>query len=283
MADRLVLLGTKGGPAVRRGSAMPTSSLLELAGRRIVVDCGIGVTRALAEAGAPLTEIDAVFVSHLHSDHVLELGPLLHTAWTTGRKAPVAVFGPEGTEAYLDGFMASMAYDNAIRVADEGRVPLESLVDFRRICPGFSAGIGPVSVTALKVDHPPVTECYALRFEAGGKAVAFSADTAHFPPLAEFARDADVLVHEAMLTDAIEPLVARTGGGEKLRRHLWASHTAAADAGRIAAEAGVGHLCLNHLVPADDPDFTEADWEREVRRSWAGRLSVGRDGMELPL
>ena len=84
LSDRLVLLGTKGGPAIRPGGPMPTSSLLEIGGRMVVVDCGLGVTRGLTDAGVHLKTLDLVFVTHLHSDHVLELGPLLHTAWTAG-------------------------------------------------------------------------------------------------------------------------------------------------------------------------------------------------------
>ena len=82
-----------------------------------------------------------------------------------------------------------------------------------------------MSVTALRVDHPPVTECYALRFEHGGRSVVFSADTAYFPPLAGFAEGADILVHEAMLEEGVDRLVARTGNGARLKQHLLASHT----------------------------------------------------------
>ena len=75
-ADRLVLLGSKGGPALRPGGPWPSSSLLELGGRNIVVDSGLGVTRGLVDAGISLKALDLIFITHLHSDHVLELGPL---------------------------------------------------------------------------------------------------------------------------------------------------------------------------------------------------------------
>ena len=142
---------------------------------------------------------------------------------------------------------------------------------------------GGLVVTALRVEHPPVAECYALRFEHGGRSVVFSADTAHFPPLAAFARGADILVHEAMLEGGIERLIARTGNGARLKQHLLASHTMASDAGRIAAEADVGRLVVNHLIPADDPEIGEADWVAAVRKSWSGRLTIGRDGHVVPI
>ena len=83
LSSRLVLLGSKGGPAIRPGGPWPTSSLLEIGGRSIVIDCGLGVTRGLTNAGVPLKALDLIVITHLHSDHVLELGPLIHTAWLT--------------------------------------------------------------------------------------------------------------------------------------------------------------------------------------------------------
>lgn len=279
--NRLVLLGTKGGPAIRAGGAMPTASLLELDGLRVVVDCGLGVTRGLVEAGVDLRTLDAVFVTHLHSDHLLELGPLLHTAWTTGLARPIRVFGPDGIADYWRHFLDSMAFDNDIRVRDEGRTPLEALVEVTTYGAGEVACAG-LAVRALQVPHPPVEQAYALRFD-GSRSVTFSGDTAHFPPLAEFARGSDVLVHEAMLPAAIENLVRRTGAGDRLRAHLHASHTTADDAARIAAAAGPGHLVFNHLVPGDDPGFTQADWIAKVTPHWPGRFTLGRDGMEIML
>lgn len=282
MSWRLVLMGTKGGPAIRPGGPSPTASLLEIGGRRIVVDCGLGVTRGLVNAGVSLKDVDLVFVTHLHSDHVLELGPLLHTAWTAGLSRPVTVFGPEGIEAYWDGFLASLRYDIDLRIADEGRPDLRDLVTLRTFGEGEVFAADGLSVSALRVDHPPVTECFALKFEADGGRIVFSSDTAYFPPLADFAAGADVLVHEAMLGSGVDRLVAKTGNGARLREHLMASHTLAEDAGRIAEAAKVGHLVLHHLVPADDPEITKEDWALAAGRHFRyGRLTVGHDGIEF--
>jgi ribonuclease BN (tRNA processing enzyme) len=176
-----------------------------------------------------------------------------------------------------------MSFDHDIRTIDEGRTPIRDLIELETIAEGPVATLGGVSVTALRVDHPPVTDCFALRFASGDRSVVFSADTCYFPPLGEFAKDADVLVHEAMLTAGVENLVRRTSAAKRLREHLLASHTPAEDAGRIAAAAGVGQLVLNHLVPADDPAFGEEDWLAEVSTTWDGPTSVGHDGLAVPL
>ncbi|WP_439139207.1 MBL fold metallo-hydrolase [Roseicyclus sp.] len=280
--DRLILLGTKGGPAVRPGGPMPTASLLWLQGKPIIVDCGLGVTRSAVNAGLDLRRLSLIFITHLHSDHVLELGALVHTAWTTGLKEQLTIYGPAGTQALWDGFLASLAFDCDIRVRDEGRIPLVDLVQIIEYGPGIVLDEGGIRISALRVEHPPVTDCFALRFEAG-PSVVFSADTRFFPPLADFARGADVLVHEALLPAGVDALVARSNGGEKLRRHINASHSTAAEAGLIATKAGVGRLVLHHLVPADDTAFGPTDWHEAVRKSWQGDLDIGHDGLVIAL
>ncbi|MBZ9658755.1 MBL fold metallo-hydrolase [Mesorhizobium sp. ESP-6-4] len=281
--DRLVLLGSKGGPAVRPGGPWPSSSLLEIGGRTIVVDCGLGVTRALTDAGVSLKALDLIFVTHVHSDHVLELGPLIHTAWTAGLATPVTVFGPPGTGHYWQCFCQAMEFDIEIRIIDEGRPDIRDLITVEEFGEGSILDERGLTVTSLRVDHPPVTDCFALRFEQDGKSVVFSADTAFFPPLAEFAKAADILVHEAMLEEGVERLVARTGNGARLREHLLASHSFADEAGRIASDAGVKRLVLNHLIPADDPAIGEDDWIDAVRKTWSGDLTIARDGLVVGL
>ncbi|CAN7607184.1 MBL fold metallo-hydrolase [Mesorhizobium sp. LjRoot246] len=283
MPDRLVLLGSKGGPALRPGGPWPSSSLLQIGGRSIVVDCGLGVTRGLVDAGVSLKALDLIFITHLHSDHVLELGPLIHTAWTAGLATPVGVFGPPGTGHYWQRFCQAMEFDIEIRIVDEGRPDIRELVSIVEFGEGQVVEQGGLMVSALRVDHPPVTDCFALRFEHGGKSVVFSADTAFFPPLADFAKAADILVHEAMLEDGIERLVAKTGNGARLKDHLLASHSFAEEGGRIASDAGVKRLVLNHLIPADDPEIGEAGWTAAVRKTWAGDLTIARDGLVVGL
>lgn len=280
MTNRITLLGTKGGPAVRQGGSMPTASLIEIGGKKILIDAAIGCTRSLVEAGHSLLEIDAIFITHLHSDHILELGPLLYTAWTTGLRQPVQVFGPKGTAAHWQYFLKAMSFDAEIRVEDEGRTPIAGLAEVTEFGDGLDTQQGEVRVRSLRVDHPPVTDCFALRFDHGETSAVFSADTCYFPPLADFAAHANVLVHEAMHLDGIEKLLARTRNtDERLRKHLLASHTPAEDVGRIADDAGVGHLLLNHLVPADDSEITEQHWLAETQKHWSGPTTVGHDGL----
>jgi ribonuclease BN (tRNA processing enzyme) len=91
------------------------------------------------------------------------------------------------------------------------------------------------------------------------------------------------LVHEAILPEGIESIVAKTNGGEKLRHHLTTSHPMIDDVGRIAAGARVGKLVLNHLVPVDDRAFTDAIWQTRAAKHYSGPVNLGKDGLEIPL
>lgn len=277
----LTLLGTKGGPAIRPGSPMPTASLLELDGQTILIDAGLGAAQGVVRARVALGDLDAIIITHLHSDHYLDLGPLLHTAWTAGLARPLPIYGPEGLAHYWQHFCEAMRFDIDLRIADEGRPDLRDLADLRRVDSG--ATIGPVSLRTMRNDHPPIRDSFALRFD-GSHSVTLSGDTAPMADMVDFARGSDLLVHEAMLTAGIDALCARVGNGDdRLRRHLERSHTPADAAARIAANAQVGALALNHLIPSDDPAFTEADWLAEVRPHWTGPLWIGRDGMRISL
>lgn len=280
----VALLGTKGGPAIRPGSTMPTSSLIKLAGKHAVVDCGLGVTRGLVDQGMQLKDIDLIFITHLHSDHYLELGPLIHTAWTAGLKSKVQIFGPAGLESYWQSFLLSMKADIDLRVADEGRPELNTLIDIAIIEEGTVLSCDAFSVAAMRNTHPPLIDTFALSFKSKTHHVVFSGDTAYLPELSVFAKDADLLIHEAMLEEALDALMKRIGNADdRLMKHWLRSHTFAHDAGKLATMANVKALALHHLIPSDDPNFTEKHWHAALQSHWTGPLHIGTDGLRITL
>lgn len=282
--DYVTLLGTKGGPAVRTGSSLPTSNLVVLNGQLMVLDCGLGVTKGLIDQGIQLRNLSLIFISHLHSDHYLELGPLIHTAWTAGLKTKVDIYGPAGIDDYWVGFLASMKADIDLRIEDEGRPDLRDLVEIQVIDAGHVMEREGVSVSAIRTEHPPLIDTFALSFKTSQTHVVFSGDTARLEALEGFARGADLLIHEAMLESALPALMARIGNGsEKLMEHLLRSHTFAHDAAITAANAGAKRLVLSHLIPSDDPDYGLKDWEEACAGHYEGELIVGQDGIKIDL
>lgn len=288
MSDRLVIIGSKGGPAIRTRGPGPTAMVLEIGGRPIVIDCGLGVTRGFVDAGHRLAALSRIFITHHHSDHNLEFGNLIHTAWTAGLATPVTAHGPAGLGHLWRGFLDMNRFDITTRIADEGRPDLAGLVDVAEYAEGQVYAEPGLTVTALRNVHPPVTDSFALRFvierpDLPTRTIVFSGDTAYFPPLIAFARDADILVHEGLFLPGVDRLVARVKNGSRLKEHLLASHTSAEDVGRIAAAAGVKRLIVNHLVPADDPEVTAADWLAAVHTTFDGRVDIAHDGLTVDL
>lgn len=280
--SRLVLLGTKGGPRVGAAGRSNPANLLVVDGVPYVIDCGYGVSRQLVRAGVPLNTLRYIFITHNHSDHVLEYGPLLYNGWATGLKQQVDVYGPPPLVQPTEAFMQSMRFDIDTRIGDEGKPDLRKLVVAHEI-----AGDGEVfrndsvRVTAMRVEHPPIHDAYALRFECPDRVIVFSGDTAYLPKLAEFSRGADVLVHEVMYLPGVDALVKRVPNAATLREHLLASHTLTEDVGRVAQAAGVRTLVLSHFVPGDDASITDEMWAEGVRKHFGGRIVVGADLMEI--
>ena len=281
--DRLVLLGTKGGPRVAYGRSNPANILI-IAGRPYVIDCGYGVTRQLVHIGMPLAALRTIFITHHHADHNLEYGNLILNAWGRGLAETVDAYGPAGLARMTRLFFDLNQFDIEVRLQDEGRLDIRKLVDVHEVSQdGVVLENDDVTVTAFKTPHPPIVENFAYRFETKDAVVVFSSDTEYNPRLAEFAKGADILVHEALYEPGVDALVSRIPNAATLKAHLMAAHTTTEDVGRIAAQAGVKTLVLNHLVPGDDLTITDAMWAEGVKKHFSGRVIVGADLMSLPL
>ena len=281
--NRLVLLGNKGGPSIRAYAPSPSSNLLVWDGVPYVIDAGYGATFKLVEAGFPLPALRTIFITHNHSDHNLEAGMLPYNAWAVGLKTPVDVYGPPGIADVVGGTWMSENFDIDTRMKDEGRPDLRKLVTTHVYGEGEVMRDGNVVVTALRVKHPPITDAFAFKFSFPGKTIVFSGDTTYFPPLADFAKGADVLVHEVAYEPALRALAQRNPNAATMLDHLKAAHTMTEDVGRIATAAGVKTLVLNHFVPADDKSITEALWREAVAKTFAGNIVVGHDLLTIPL
>ena len=281
--SKIVFLGTKGGPRVGIGAANP-ANLLIVNDTPIVIDCGMGVSRQLVSAGVPIPSVKYIFISHHHSDHNLEYGNLFYNAWAAGLSTPIHSFGPKGIEAMTKTYWELNKFDVETRIEDEGRPDPRLLLIAKDIADdGVVLQTPDVKATAFRTPHPPIVDNFAYKFETPDGIVVFSSDTAYNPKLAEFAKGADVLVHEAMYLPAVDRLVIKTKNGATLKKHLLASHTTTEDVGRIAAAAGVKVLVLSHFVPGDDPDVSDDDWTRDVKKNFSGRIIVAKDLMQLPL
>ena len=279
---RIILLGTKGGPRVGEAGRSNPSTLILINDIPYVIDCGYGTTKQLLNAGIALNRLKYIFITHHHSDHNLELGPLTYNAWITGLPVHLEAYGPPGITRMTRDFFDYLKLDIDTRIIDEGRSdPRKLITDHEITHPGVVLTNDDVKVSACLVRHPLIKTAFAYRFDARDRSVVISGDTAYAPELAAFAKGADVLVHEVMYLPGVDALVRRLPNAQRLREHLMAAHTLPEDVGRIAAQAQVKTLVLSHFVPGDDPTITDEQWAEGVRKTFQGRIIVGKDLMEI--
>jgi ribonuclease BN (tRNA processing enzyme) len=233
-------------------------------------------------AGLPLTRLKHIFLTHHHSDHDIELGPLLQLAWLSGLTTPVHCWGPPHMRRMIEDYLRYEAYDISIRESDEGRTSLRALIHAHELAgAGLVMRNEQVRVTAAEVEHPPINLSLAYRFDAPDRSIVISGDTRPTESLVRLARNADVLVHEAMLPDRVQDLIRTLPNREALARSIISHHTSAEQAGQVAVAAGVKMLVLSHLVPAEEPDVPDEEWITAARRHFSGPIVVGRDLMEI--
>jgi ribonuclease BN (tRNA processing enzyme) len=279
---RVVLLGTKGGPPLSRSGRSNSSTALVINDTAYIVDCGYGVSRQLVSSGIGLGRVGYVFITHLHSDHTLEYGTLLYNTWLTPKPRKIDVYGPKGLADMTHAFMKSQEFDIDTRIADEGMSDLRNNVTVHeQENSGLVMENADVRITCCRVPHPPIIDSFAFRFDSPDRSVVISGDTAFSPELIKLATDADVLIHEALYLPGVDGIVKRATNATRLREHILASHTSTEDVGRVAAEANVKTLVLNHLIPGDDPSISAEQWMAGLRKHYAGPVIIGHDLLEI--
>lgn len=272
-----VFLGT-GCPVVSTERYGPAQLILG-EGAKVLVDCGSGVTQRLLAAGTPGRDLDALLLTHLHSDHLVDLFQLVISSWHQGRERPLPVYGPPGTGRYVEGLMALWEPELAQRIAHEKRPSTAALeVAVTEIAAGETLAFGGLTVSVVEVDHRPVRHAYGFVFEGGGKRLAISGDTRRCPALIEAARGADLLVHEVFVHREM-PVVEGVRSAETVA-NVAGYHTLSSEVGKIAAEAEVACLALSHFAP---PACDRKALLEEVTADFPGPVILGEDLMRIDL
>jgi ribonuclease Z len=273
----IVFLGT-GCPVVSTERYGPAQLILG-EGAAVLVDCGSGVTQRLVAADTPGRAIDALLLTHLHSDHLVDLYQLVVSSWHQGRDRPLPVYGPTGTRRYVEGLMALWEPERRQRIAHEQRPSTAGLeVEVTEIAAGDELAFGGLSVRVVEVDHRPVRHAFGFVFEGGGRKLALSGDTRRCAALIAAARDADLLVHEVFVHREM-PVVPGVRSAETVA-NVAAYHTLSGEVGKIATEAGAKALAHTHFVPpAADREALLA----EVAVDFKGPLVLAEDLLRIDL
>lgn len=283
--EELVILGTKGGPSILKDTRLPQSTAFVKDEKVYLFDAGYGASLRLVQSNLPLKNLEAIFITHLHSDHVTDYPALLSNAWNSGLKHNLKVFGPVGTEEMTKGVWQTFKRDIELRVEDEGKPDLRKMVTVTDIKEGPIYNENGVEVLALYVPHPPFNsdEAIAYKIKSNDKVIVITGDMIDNQPIIDFAKDADYLVSEVVLVSGVESLAKRIGNGSTLAQAIISHHTTAEEVGKIAKAANVKNLILTHLVPADDPTITDEVWITEIRKHYQGPVVVAKDLMKFEI
>jgi ribonuclease Z len=268
-AITITLLGTAPGPPVRIGRT-GISTLVEAGGQRFLFDAGYGSLGGLVQSGRPMNAVTRVFLTHLHSDHIVDLPALLLLPWAAppGRAVPLEVWGPAGTRDMLRHLQQAFSYDIHVRQDFASSKGIE--VTARDISEGVVYDTDGVKITAFLVDHGRVKPAYGYRVDHGGHSLALSGDTRPSDNLVAFSKGVDVLIHSAVNVDALRKLAP----SERLLQSIVAHHTTADQAADVFRRAGPKVAVFSHAEGA-------LDIVEQVRRSYTGRVEAGEDLMVI--
>ncbi len=274
---KVTLLGT--GTPTPRLSAFSASTLVEAGKQKLLFDLGRGSTMRLFQKRIPLGAIDAHFITHMHSDHVVGLPDMWLSGWIAtpwaSRKSPMVIFGPKGLVAMTENLTKAFAEDIRIRMDDEHLKPEGVAFAAKDIEAGLVYEKDGVKVTAIDVNHgDKIKPSFGYVIEYDGKKVVLSGDTKYDERVANAAKGADLLIHEICI---IQPDLAKSFPSY---REIEDHHTSPEEAGKIFTLAGAKLSVYSHIVFATQPpqpDVPDADLIARTRTSYSGPLVVGRD------
>jgi ribonuclease Z len=274
---RVTLLGT--GVPIPRPDRFGPATLIEAGEQKILIDAGRGATIRLFQLGVPIGGIDALFLTHFHSDHTVGIPDLWLTGWLSSyfaaRRRPFHVIGPTGTSELMHHLRAAYSRDVEIRVEDE-KLPREHAAitteEFDQ--DGVVYEAAGLRVIAFTVDHgDAIKPAYGYRIEYDGRCAVISGDTRYNENVVKFATGADLLIHEVAMAP---PQLAQDAHIQRILNH----HTSPREAGLVFARAKPKLAAYTHLVLLAGKDVAAPSIEdliAETRDTYAGPLVVGED------
>lgn len=241
----VVLLGT-GTPYPDPHAAGPATAVV--VGKRVFLfDAGVGVTRQINAAGLPVSGPEAVFITHLHSDHTLGYADLILTSWIMRRTTPFPVYGPSGLRRMTELLLAAYSEDIQVRTRGlEREAPRGYRVNVHEISSGVIYERDGVRVTAIPVPHGSWKHAYAYRIDTPDRSIVISGDTRPSEALVRAARDVDVLVHEVY--SPLHLAVENRPGGKYWPQYMREFHTSDFELGALAARIKPKLLVMTHII-----------------------------------
>jgi ribonuclease Z len=270
---RVTLLGT--GKPLPQIDRFGPSLLVEAGREKLLFDCGRGALQRIFQVNIPLGDVNTLFLTHLHSDHVVGIPDLWLTGWLHGRwEAPLSVYGPVGTQNMMSKLEEAFEYDVYIRRDVDEKVPGEGAkIVTREIEEGVIYEKDGLKVTAFEVDHWPIEPSFGYRVDFEGKSVVFSGDTRFCENLIEFSKNVDLLVSEVGAGPLDKDL-------PEVRQKVLAHHLSPKEAGEVFSRSRPKLAVLTHIVAY------EVDFEEIIKRTsevYDGHVQIGEDLMAFEI
>ena len=276
-----------------------TSVAVQAGTHLFIVDTGDGSARNLQGAGFSIGNVEAVFITHFHSDHIGGLGETMLQRWAAGGHSDqLPIYGPIGISTVVDGFKIAYALDKGYRIAhhgektlppsgaggkaiefDLGRDPMASKIIYDR---------EGVKITAFNVNHAPVYPAVGYKFEYKGRSIVISGDTVYTENLVEQSKGVDLLICEALnqeLVKIIHQNASLTGSATvaKITEDIPKYHISPEQAAKVAAKANVSYLTLTHIIPPLPSTLLNNVFLGDAKKIYKGKIDIGRDGMLISL
>jgi len=295
--DKLhVILVGSGGP-INNSERLPTCTAVLAGGEFLLVDVGPGTLRNADLLNLPLGSLTGVFVTHFHSDHIGDLGEANFQSWAAGRQKKLEIYGPKGVEKIVQGFTLAYEADIEYRIAHHGEsaMPPDASKPVAKAIPvqtPESAELcfdrNGLKVFAFAVDHFPAEPALGYRFEYKGNKVVITGDTKKIQSLVLHARNADLLVSEALsfkMTGIAQKILSEHGRTRpaKIMKDIPDYHMSPVQAAEVAREADVKKLVLNHIAPPVTNFLAKRVFMEGVREAYAGDIVLGEDGTSFEL
>ena len=279
---KVTLLGT--GAPVPSIERFGPSILVEAGGQKLLFDCGRGAAQRLWQLKIPLREVDALFLTHLHSDHVVGIPDLWLTGWIPtayGRRSrPFDVYGPDGTKAMMQGLRQAFSWDIITRSKEMNKADSGALTTGTDIREGYVWENKGVKVIPFTVKHADfIDSALGFRIEYAGHVVILSGDTRYSENLIKYAKGADLLVHEVAASNEYSTK------NSPLINQILNFHTQPEDAARVFNQTKPKMAVYSHIVvltadPAYPPP-TVTEILARTQKTYKGPLAMGEDLMSI--